>query len=314
MLKDLFGEKAINELKNTEMGDYIDMLRDFETKKRELSSNVEDKVTFRISAALREAFEKHEKCTLKEKVGSLSYSTALELRGSEKLRVDPKLIMKWFDVPLKHMIQHVKDILMETNMANVASILLVGGFGESAYVQEKLASEFMDKRLIVPKEAGLVVLRGAVRFGHNPELVSSRILQYTYGFDGLASYDSKQHSESDVIMVDGSKKVDHVFKVLVRAGDEINFIDEKTVSRWPSTSKQTYTSFHIVRTLNRDPVFANGQDCHEIGYLRVHHPEGEKIEDKEMDVTFMFGDTELKVKVTVRKTGATFNQTIDCLQ
>ena len=314
MLNAVFGEKAVNELKNTEMGDYIDILRDFETKKREFSLNAEDKVTFRISAALREAFEKHEKRTLKEKIESLSYGSALELRGSEKLRLENQLIKSWFDVPLDQMTQHVKDILKEPNMENVANILLVGGFGESSYVQEKLASELMNKRLIVPKEAGLVVLKGAVRFGHNPGLVSSRILQYTYGFKGRVRYDSKQHSESDLVIVHGEKRVRNAFIVLARAGDEVYFGDEKTVGRKAGSDGQEYTDYTIMRTMKQHPVLATEPGCCKIGRLRVHHPEGKTQNDNGMDVTFMFGDTELKVKVTVDKTGATFNQTIDCLQ
>jgi len=145
MLTEVFGTKAMDELKKTEMGDYVDLLREFETKKRDFPSKKGDKVTCRISAALSESFDKCEKGSLKE------YGSALELRGSEKLRVEPKIIKRWFDGPLNRMIQHVKGILREPNMRNFTSIFLVGGFGESSYAQERMQEKFINKRVMVPK-------------------------------------------------------------------------------------------------------------------------------------------------------------------
>ena len=313
MLRDVFGDRAMKALKDTEMSDYVDLLREFETKKRDFSSKKTDKVTFRISSTLRESFEKYERGTLKDRISSLPYGNSLELRGSDKLRVEPMIIKGWFDGPLDHLIQHMKEILREPKMRKVASILLVGGFGESPYAQERLAVEFMNKRIIVPKEAGLVVLKGAVRFGHDPSLVSSRILQYTYGFDGSTKYNEQIHSGGETFERNGETKVRRAFIVLARAGDEINFGEEKNVGRDPGKNPD-YTTFPIMRTLSHAPVFATERGCQRIGFLRVHHPEGSTRFDKKMDVTFMFGETELKVKVTIRKTGKTFYETIDCLQ
>jgi len=314
MLADVFGTKALEDLKKTEIGDYIDLLREFETKKRDFSSKKEDKVTFRISASLRESFEKYEKGSLKDRIAGLTFRSALELKGSDKLRVEPRIIKRWFDGPLNHMIQHVKEILREPKMKNVTSILLVGGFGESVYAQERMVEEFRNKRLIVPKEAGLVVLKGAVRFGHNPSIVSSRILQYTYGIDGWANYDENKHSGATVVDRYGQKEVDNAFIVLVRAGDEVNRGEEKSISMVPIRKEQETSRIPIFRTLGHHPVFTTEPGCQEIGSLTVHHPEGETKDEKAMLVTFIFGDTELKVNVTIKKTGKTFHTSIDCLK
>ena len=314
MLADVFGTKALEDLKKTEIGDYIDLLREFETKKRDFSSKKEDKITFRVSASLRESFEKYEKGSLKDKIASLQYANALELKGSDKLRVAPRIVKRWFDGPVNHMIQHVNEILKEPEMKNVTSILLVGGFGESAYAQERMVEEFRNKRLIVPKEAGLVVLKGAVRFGHDPSLVSARILQYTYGIRGWCAYDENKHSGAHVEVKMGIKQVRFAFIVLVRAGDEVKRGEEKSISRTPINDEQTTSCIPIVRTLGHDPIFTTETGCQEIGSLTVHHPEGETADDKAMLVTFIFGDTELKVNVTVEKTGKTFHTSIDCLK
>ena len=69
-----------------------------------------------------------------------------------------------------------------------------------------------------------------------------------------------------------------------------------------------------MRTLSQNPVFTNEKGCEEIGFLKVDHPVGETLSDKEMQVVFVFGDTELHVKVTVMKTGKTTDLSIDYLK
>ena len=164
MLNDVFGVKAIQDLKDREMSDYVDLLRNFETKKRDFSSN---NTIFRISFALRENFQKYENGTLQEKISKLSYGNELEEKSKDKLQVKPMLIKSWFDGPLDRLIQHMKEILRDPKMGKVASILLVGGFGESHYAQEKIILAFPEKRILVPKDAGIVVLKGAVLCGHD---------------------------------------------------------------------------------------------------------------------------------------------------
>lgn len=54
-------------------------------------------------------------------------------------------------------------------MKDVPSIILVlvGGFAESPMLQAAITNAFKDKKkVIVPRDAGLAVLKGAVLFGH----------------------------------------------------------------------------------------------------------------------------------------------------
>ncbi|WAR04867.1 HS12A-like protein [Mya arenaria] len=221
MLSEVFGTRAIEELKREEMADYFDILREFETKKRTFSTKTKDKITFRISATLRELSDRFEGGTLKDRIGNLRYGSNLELRGSDKLRVDPLIISGWFDGPLNYLLRHVKELLREPKMSDVSAVLLVG--------------------------------------------------------------------------------------------DEIDFGDQKTVGRDPGGNME-FTTFPIFRCPSPNPILTTDRGCRQIGLLKVYHPEGDTKFDKKMNVTFMFGDTELLVKVTIRKTGKTFKLAIDCLE
>lgn len=116
---------------------------------------------------------------------------------SDKLRIDVTVVMSWFESPINKTIAHMKKLLSEDKMKAVKQILIVGGFGECKLVQEKIRRQFQNKTVIVPNEAGLAVLKGAVRFGHLPQLVSSRVMKYTYGVGIGVVLENVQKSQSD---------------------------------------------------------------------------------------------------------------------
>jgi hypothetical protein len=53
---------------------------------------------------------------------------------------------------------------------------MVGGFSDSPLIYERVKSEFPKLNVICPSDAVAAVLKGAVMYGHNPELISERKL------------------------------------------------------------------------------------------------------------------------------------------
>ncbi|XP_053384646.1 heat shock 70 kDa protein 12B-like [Mercenaria mercenaria] len=157
---DIFGTESIEKFKLEQMADFFDIQREFETKKRGIKGDTEGKITFKISASLKEIYNESEKESLTDKLSSLGLSGKMSVTG-DKLRVDNSIVKSWFDGPVNSMIGHVKGILAEPKMKDVKLMLLVGGFGESHYVQDRMKNEFGSKHVIIPEEAGLGVLKGA---------------------------------------------------------------------------------------------------------------------------------------------------------
>jgi molecular chaperone DnaK (HSP70) len=52
---------------------------------------------------------------------------------------------------------------------------MVGGFSESPIMQSAIKEAFSTKKVIIPDEAGLAVLKGAVMYGHKPQTISVRV-------------------------------------------------------------------------------------------------------------------------------------------
>ena len=82
--------------------------------------------------------------------------------------------------------QHIKRVLKSAGgpdrELDIGHLFLVGGFAESAIVQEAVRSEFGQKmKVIIPQGASVAVLRGAVLYGLDPAIVHVRRAMKTYG-------------------------------------------------------------------------------------------------------------------------------------
>lgn len=194
VLRVIFGAEIVEQLKAESAGEYLRTLREFENQKTKFNSNTSDKMTFYIPTFIH-SYIKSPDASAKEKLSSLGYDNKIIIE-KDAILVDPEIVKKWFDVPVDSLIDHVTELLCESKLSGVGTVLLVGGFGENMYVQDKLKQslETLNRKLIVPDDAGLIVLKGAVRCGHIPNLISSKIRRYANNQDKPYSLFSNLHT------------------------------------------------------------------------------------------------------------------------
>ncbi|XP_052218017.1 heat shock 70 kDa protein 12A-like [Dreissena polymorpha] len=290
-MTELFGTIAINALQRKDMYDYFDMIRDFEVKKRKFGFDSQTDITFRIPMVLKEIlYEQHQ--SLSDRLESLKYGKRVFTRGRDKIGVDSSIMHSWFSDPVSKTVNHISSVLKEDQMKDVGLIILVGGFAESPYVQQRIKEELHGKQVIVPGEAGLAVLKGAVMFGHKPDIISSRVMDYTYGISVWGNYDEKIHPAERKVYQDGKWKVKHFFEVFVRINQEMQ-VDSKVTNFTYPTSE--YSVIKIYRTRDRDPAFTNDPGCELLGKIRIENDKGIPLKEQLNKTTFMFGDTELHI-------------------
>lgn len=107
---------------------------------------------------------------------------------------------------------------------SVSCIFLVGGFGSSNYLFQRVQETFQDraKQILCPPRAPLAVVRGAVYSGLNPRLITSRVSRRTYGINaGLPFDESRDPLSSRVVRPDGTIRCTTRFLVFVKKGDVI---------------------------------------------------------------------------------------------
>ncbi|XP_053396352.1 heat shock 70 kDa protein 12B-like [Mercenaria mercenaria] len=310
-LSDLAGSDVMTKFKDRHIEDYIDLLRHFEVKKRDICPSSESKVTIKIpqtfSDLVRECWEE----TLQERIGQSVYSSQVKLVG-DKLRIEASIAKLFFVSPISSIINHVKALLQEPVNKGVAAILMVGGFSESHMLQEAIRNDFPNLGVIVPNEAGLAVLKGAVIFGHNPSTMSERVSKYTYGVNTNTLFRPDYHPVHKKKMINNKAYCTDIFSVHVRAGETL-------VVGQPQTEQSYFTiSYYqkkvikdVYATLQMNPKYIDNPGSHRIGTITV--PVSGVGERREVTVKMIFGGTEIDVECHEVATGKITHAIVDFL-
>ena len=283
------------------MVDYCDLFREFEIKKRKYS-NMSDRIMIRVPIALNDGFqEKHNK-PIKDHIATRSqYKDKVSWVG-DKLRLEPEIAKTLFQNACVSATNHLKSLFKLPEVKDVPTILMVGGFSESPMLQEIVQNALPDKQVIIPADAGLAVLKGAVIYGHDPSVIQERRCRYTYGVEtsfpfkeGVDPIDKKFTNDN------GKDFCSNKFDIHVRIGEAAS---SKENQAWESysvvRSDQTEVTFKFFATEDKEPNFTTDPRCKEIGKLTVDVP-GSGM-GRSVKVRMIFGDTELHAEAIVEQT------------
>ncbi|WAR31337.1 HS12B-like protein [Mya arenaria] len=300
LLQDLFGREILHAWKRDNQDDYMELLRTFEAEKLAFGPDLDTKLTLEVPESLFD-------------------STTLDLtRYEDKIEVKPyKLRFEtknfgtiFFDDLITKIVNHLKKLFEKSGLEFVQTIVLVGGFAECRYLQVKVKAEFSEKRLIVPDDPGMSVLKGAVKYGHFPLIVTSRIMRYTYGIEARRKFDERIHKHIKPVYNQEANchVVEKCFQMFVPVDKEI-----KTDSKFTQTFKTFYgcneTHINIFRSPQKAPSMVTDPECVKVGTVKIRHSK----EPFKIYVTFMFGKTELIVKARIQETGKEAIVKLDCL-
>lgn len=151
MIVKVVGNPVMQKFKLESKSDELDLLREFEIKKRSIRPDSSGKIGFRIPLSLSEAFEEEYKEDLKVTIKQTSFAKSMNWVG-DKLKVNTDIIKQLFSAVSDSVINHLRDIFNNPICRDVDTILMVGGFSECSMIQEALKSSF-------PEDAGLAVVK-----------------------------------------------------------------------------------------------------------------------------------------------------------
>lgn len=304
MLSNIFGAQAIQKFKKAYVGDYFDLLRDFETIKRTISTDTEGKMMFRIPASLKKCSETR-KLTIEDLINKSQYRGQISWM-SDKIRVEKVVARSLFDVAIGELTRHVELVLSDPQVTGINAILLVGGFGECELIKDSFEKKFRNKKLIVPADAGLAVLKGSVRFGHLPDIISLRVSRYTFGWSVMPEFDEKIHDKSKKVTHYGKPRCRDVFRALVQIGEEVPVGKEIRENGRPASCDQKSFTIEMYSSTEEQPKYVTDKGCTYLGKITVDLPDSDNIADKHFSVLLTFGRTELTVRVLLEKTNRTY--------
>ena len=302
-LEEIVTKKMVEDYCQKYTGDYIELLRDFEIKKRKcgIRNDSNPMITLKVPVTFADECEN----TLGKDLTTLTNQSRFSNHffwKSDKVRIDLPTFEGFFQPACDKIVKHISELFKSPNVKSVKKILMVGGFSESRLLQDAIRKAFPDCQVIVPQEAGLAVLRGAVVFGYNPKAIESRFAQYSYGIGTNVEFDPNKHRESKKKVIDGKEYCTDVFDRHVKKREELITGEiQSRESYSPLTQQQKQVGFKIYHTKDDEtPLYIDG--CENIGSFSVPVPKGEE-KDRSVTVELSFGDTELTAKATVVKTG-----------
>mgnify|MGYP003687646659 CR=1 FL=1 len=290
------------------MEEYLTIIREFETKKRSVTSDYNLHFSSKLSACFNEKFsnavkmEKIESSYLKNKVSFMK----------DKLKVSPSLMKSFFKESLDNIVNHVENIL--EIIKDIDMILLVGGYVNSPLVQERFKNKFACCNIIIPQDSNLVVMKGAVLFGHNPMLISARVLRFSYGLTLECKFDPEIHPQDKRYYDDnGVERCKDGFSMLINSNTKVPASGKiVTIIGVPLYSTQKSYVSELYCTEEENPVIVDDR-CQLVGSLEISVSE-DFTEKWEAVEEYVFGMTDIKVSAKVMATDETFDTALDLLE
>lgn len=215
MLVKIIGGPVMKKIKDEDPAAYLDLFREFEAVKRTIVTGKEGKVNMTIPYASLDAnCRKMLGDDLQAVIASSPFAKEISLRG-DKMRIDAHLMINLFKPTVDNILSLMSEILKDKKVQNVTQILLVGGFSECRLIQDAVIKKFPYKKVIIPEEAGLSVLKGAVLFGPRPDYVQSRVMRFTYGVETSSVFDPNKHDIQNREEFNGEMRCFNIFATFV---------------------------------------------------------------------------------------------------
>ena len=314
-LEDLFGHDVWSEFIKENPEDLLEIKRKFEAKKTGLTTQP-TKATIPFPSTLFKTYiEKRQVKSIQEGIEKSRYSQTVKV-AKEKLRFDPEIMKEFFKKTIDTIIAHVKEILAKNKRQGgfIGTILMVGGFSDSPLLYERVKSEFPKHNVICPSDAVAAVLKGAVMYGHNPELISERICPRTYGVGVNEPFDDRKHPSHLKIFSNGRDVCKYVFKVIVRLGEPLivgksNF----EVVCAPNHEFDSEANVEVYESSNENPMYTFDTDVKLLGMLTVPIPDINWGHSRRIQINIQFGYTELFVTASEVGTHRKAEAKFDCL-
>lgn len=168
----LLGGDVINAVKDHHPVEYYELMANFECAKVNFTEGTMQ-VTVRIPFVWLQKYEKITGEILNEVIQKTTFNNKIKI-VSDKLRIDHTLFRSFFDYSIVNVTKELDRLFRKKELTDVQKLFSVGGFSHSSIlmdaIKETLGPEI---DVIIPKDPGLAVLKGAVMCGFEQEIITT---------------------------------------------------------------------------------------------------------------------------------------------
>lgn len=318
LLGDIFGRNFIIYYKNKCPVGWMELMCGFEAKKKSANTTKCVPVNISLPFSFIDQFKKFTHRSVEQAIQAHNCSD-ISWSSQGMLRLHTHALLALFNPPITTIIQDIIAILQKPELIGIKFLFIVGGFAESQVLQERIQKALLSEitippRLIVPQETSLTTLRGAVMFGLQPTIVRVRRSALTYGVGILNKFVPGIHPEDKKIYKGGEAWCSDIFDTYVFVDQPIGHGDTVTRSYTPAKSNLQETVITICASDKEFVQYVTDVGVKKVAELKLQMPGSTKGKPRELQLTMMFGDTEISVQAVDRASGQIAHAIIDFLQ
>ena len=294
LLEDIVGKDVMEAFRKNHKYDDLDLLREFEVKKRTIIPSLDEKVVFKVPVSLSETFKSFNSGKeIKDSIPSQYAGTVKWV--IDKLRVDHTVALSLYKDSCEYIRQHIKNLFGNPKVQDVHTVIMVGGFSESQMIQTVVRESCETAKVVIPDDAGLAVLKGAVLFGYEPNTLCARICRYNYGISCLLPFEGNNDKyEYRQQNGKGQYFCRYRFQPYVKEDEEIRLGEEQFSNKLtPLYADQRNMVVPVFASHGNVPRYV--LDCKEVGKLLLDIPDTSLGMEREYEIRMEFGYTESRV-------------------
>ena len=310
LLGELVGEKEIRNYRQKFPSDWLALINEFEAKKRwkriadgDVTTNLQVPRSFvsMVNESQSPTFTRYE-------------SNQVQIKNREYLALSSEMMRKLFRPTLKRIVDHLKGLMKDPKLSKVQTMLLVGGFADSALLQEEIKSAFSKRvKVLIPNHASEAVVQGAALFGKKPAKITERVMSTTYVTGCSEDFIKGVHPEHKKIVVDGIEKCNNLISVFAKENASIRIGEKVTHVFSPLHADAEKITHNFYSASNPDSQFTTDPGVTMLGSVTVKSPETWRGKDRKIEVSMYFGRTEITATALDVSSGNVKQTTIDFL-
>ena len=245
-------------------------------------------------------------CYLFEEANFNNHQGMEFIKEDQHLHINHSTVVQEFFKPVAEgAMQCVRQALKQLD-SKVDTIYLVGGFGGCKYIHGYIKAalktdEYANIAIVQAKESFLTVARGAVCYAENPQVISSRKADATYGIAISVPFVTGDHDPAYSFRDSrGALYCNNVLYMCVEKGGSIPSDVVFTTTLTPPDLQQKKMKLEIVMTDETRAGYTSDKkgkkNVVELGCLIIELPESSATEDRTVNITLDFSGTELKAR------------------
>lgn len=185
-------------------------------------------------------------------------------------------------------------------------VILAGGFGASPLLQHAVKEHLRGRaQVLVPPDPGAAVLYGAAHFAYEPH-TRARRSRLTYGTQYCPEFEEGVDPEKYRFhLSSGETHCRKRFSKLVTRGDLVDTDEEAYHSYFPLEGTTRKLTFGLYSSTEPNPRYVTDPGCEYLGQITIDLKKvmAFALEDRSVTLYMKFGETEIKARAVVQKSG-----------